>query len=102
MWELYGSGMEQVAEAVAAELGLPLHAQAFSSDEVEEQVNAREKEGTLGRWLRSHALRTGSGGGDDRAGRPRPRVGLIGRRPDQKVRAASSASAATTRPTFSP
>lgn len=52
MWELYGSGMEEIGAAVAAELGLPVHAQAFSSDEVEEQVNAREKEGTFGRWMR--------------------------------------------------
>ncbi|HHT11713.1 MAG TPA: cytidylate kinase-like family protein [Propionibacterium sp.] len=52
MWELYGCGMEQVATAVAAELGLPLHGQAFSSDDVEAETEAREKEGTFGRWLR--------------------------------------------------
>ena len=44
--------MEQIAAAVAAELGVPLHGQAFSSDEVEAQASEREKEGALGRWLR--------------------------------------------------
>lgn len=35
MWELYGCGMEQVAARVAEELGLPVHGQAFSSEQIE-------------------------------------------------------------------
>jgi len=52
MWELYGCGMEQIAARVAAELGLPVHGQAFSSEAVEESMAQREKEGALGRFLR--------------------------------------------------
>lgn len=53
MWELYGCGMEQIAARVAAELGLPVHGQAFSSEAVEESMAQREKEGALGRFLRN-------------------------------------------------
>lgn len=53
MWELYGCGMEQIAVRVAKELNLPIHGQAFSSEQVEESMAQREKEGALGRFLRN-------------------------------------------------
>jgi len=53
MWELYGCGMEQIAARVAQELNIPLHGQAFSSEQVEESMARREKEGALGRFLRN-------------------------------------------------
>lgn len=53
MWELYGCGMEQVAARVSQELGVPLHGQAFSSDQVEQSMASREREGAFGRFLRS-------------------------------------------------
>lgn len=65
MWELYGCGMEQIAEAVARQLGVPLHAQAFSSDEVEAEAADREKEGSLGRWLRGMTPMGGTVSGRD-------------------------------------
>ena len=42
MWELYGCGMGSPNSAVAAELGLPLHGQAFSSDDVEAETRLGE------------------------------------------------------------
>lgn len=53
MWELYGCGMEQIATRVAQELNLPVHGQAYSSEQVEESMAQREKEGALGRFLRN-------------------------------------------------
>ncbi|HET7723041.1 MAG TPA: cytidylate kinase family protein [Propionibacteriaceae bacterium] len=52
MWELYGCGMEQVAARVASRLNLPLHGQAFSSEQIEESMAQREREGSFGRFLR--------------------------------------------------
>jgi len=53
IWELYGCGMEQVAARVAEELRLPLHGQAFSSEQIEESASRREKQGLLSRFLDS-------------------------------------------------
>lgn len=53
LWETYGSNMEAVAEAVAAELKLPLHKQAYSSEAIEAATAEREREGALGRLLRN-------------------------------------------------
>lgn len=53
IWELYGCGMEQIAARVAEELGLPLHGQAFSSEQIEESMAEREREGAIGRLLRN-------------------------------------------------
>jgi len=53
LWELYGCGMEQVAARVAEELGLPLHGQAFSSEQIEDSMAEREREGAFGRFLRN-------------------------------------------------
>jgi cytidylate kinase len=52
MWELYGCGMEQVAAGVASRLNLPVHEQAFSTEQVEESMAQREREGSFGRFLR--------------------------------------------------
>lgn len=67
MWELYGCGMEPIAAAVSAELNVPLHGQAFSSEEIEESAAEREKEGSFGRWMRSltPAVAPIGGGGED-------------------------------------
>lgn len=55
LWETYGSNMEAVAEALAGELKLPLHKQAYSSEAIEQATAEREREGTLGRMLRNFA-----------------------------------------------
>lgn len=49
LFESYGSGAEEVGPKVAEALGLPYHAQAFSSEDLEEQENQREKESLLSR-----------------------------------------------------
>lgn len=66
MWELYGCGMQAIATAVAEQLGVPLHGQAFSSTQVEEAAAKREKEGPFTRFLNSLAPATvpGSSAGD--------------------------------------
>ena len=53
LWETYGSNMEAVAEKLAAELGVPLHKQAYSSEAIEAASEKREKEGALGVLLRN-------------------------------------------------
>lgn len=53
LWELYGCGMEQIAARVAKELNLPLHGQAFSSEQIEGSMAQREREGAFGRFLRT-------------------------------------------------
>ena len=55
LWETYGSNMEAVAEALAADLKLPLHKQAYSSEAIEQATAEREREGALGRLLRNFA-----------------------------------------------
>ena len=55
LWETYGSNMESVAAALAGELKLTLHAQAYSSQEIEDATQEREREGFLGRLLRNFA-----------------------------------------------
>lgn len=52
MWETYGSGMEQVAEKVAAQLQIPLHKQAFTSEQVEQSEAERAREGGFMRFVR--------------------------------------------------
>lgn len=51
MWELYGSGMDEIAARVARELDLPLHKQAFTSEEIEASESEREKESAFMRLL---------------------------------------------------
>lgn len=51
MWETYGCGMEEIAQRVSNELGLPLHGQAFSSEDIEAQEAAREDQGLLSKVL---------------------------------------------------
>lgn len=55
LWETYGSNMEAVAAELGAQLGLPVHAQAYSSDDIEAATAQREREGVLGRLLRNFA-----------------------------------------------
>ena len=55
LWETYGSNMEAVAARLSEELGLKLHKQAFSSDEIESSINAREKQGILTQLMRGFA-----------------------------------------------
>lgn len=47
MWEQYGAGMVEVAELVARALSLPVTGQAFSSEEIEAQEAATERNGGL-------------------------------------------------------
>jgi cytidylate kinase len=49
LFESYGSGAGYVSEKVAQALGVPLHAQAFSSEELEAAMERRESEGVLTR-----------------------------------------------------
>jgi cytidylate kinase len=47
LFETYGSGAGQIGPRVAKALGIPFHAQAFSSDELERAMTERESEGVL-------------------------------------------------------
>jgi len=49
LFESYGSGADYIGPRVARALDVPFHQQAFSSDEIENAENAREKEGVLAR-----------------------------------------------------
>jgi cytidylate kinase len=49
LFESYGSGAGYVSEKVAQALGIPLHPQAFSSEEIEDAMTKRESEGMLTR-----------------------------------------------------
>ena len=49
LFESYGSGASYVSARVAQALGIPLHQQAFSSEEIEDAVTRREREGVLTR-----------------------------------------------------
>jgi hypothetical protein len=63
LFESYGSGADYVAPRVAAALGVPFHEQAFSSQQLEESVALREKEGLLARLF--SAIGQSSFGGVD-------------------------------------
>jgi cytidylate kinase len=49
LFESYGSGASYVSARVAQALGIPLHPQAFSSEEIEDAMTRRENEGVLTR-----------------------------------------------------
>ena len=51
LFETYGSGASYLGPRVAQALGLPFHAQAFSSQEIEDATAEREDEGVLSRVL---------------------------------------------------
>ena len=51
LFESYGSGAGHVGPRVADALGVPFHEQAFSSRQLEESAELREKEGLLARML---------------------------------------------------
>lgn len=51
LFETYGSGASYLGPRVAQALGLPFHAQAFSSQEIENATAEREDEGVLSRVL---------------------------------------------------
>lgn len=52
MWETYGSNMEAVAVRVGEILSVPIHMQAYSSEDIERAQEERENEGALGRLVR--------------------------------------------------
>ena len=47
LFESYGSGASYIGPRVAQALGLPFHAQAFTSEEIERAMTERESEGLL-------------------------------------------------------
>jgi cytidylate kinase len=47
LFETYGAGASYIGPRVAEALGVPFHAQAFSSDEIERGVSERASEGLL-------------------------------------------------------
>jgi len=49
LFESYGSGASYIGPRVAQTLGVPFHAQAFSSEEIENAEGERESEGVLAR-----------------------------------------------------
>lgn len=49
LWETYGCGMQEIAVRVAAELGLHLHQQAFSSEDIEAREAQSESQGLFSR-----------------------------------------------------
>jgi cytidylate kinase len=51
LFESYGAGADAIAPRIAAALGVPYHAQAFSSEEIEEAESGQETGGVLGRVL---------------------------------------------------
>jgi cytidylate kinase len=51
LFESFGSGASYIGPRVAQALGLPFHAQFFSSEEIENATAQREKEGLLSRVL---------------------------------------------------
>ena len=51
LFESYGSGAGYIGPRVADALGVPFHEQAFSSRQLEESAELREKEGLLARVL---------------------------------------------------
>lgn len=51
LFESYGSGASYIGPRVAQALGVPFHAQAFSSEEIESAEGDRERQGTLSRVL---------------------------------------------------
>lgn len=52
IWETYGCGMEQIADQVAQQLGLSVHKQAFTSDQIEQAEAERANEGGFMRFVR--------------------------------------------------
>ncbi|MDN5795861.1 MAG: cytidylate kinase-like family protein [Intrasporangium sp.] len=47
LWEQYGAGAEEIGQEVAKSLGLPFHAQAFSSDDLEHPEASLENRAVL-------------------------------------------------------
>lgn len=52
IWETYGCGMEQIAAEVGAALNIPVHKQAFTSEQIEAAEAERAKEGGFTRFIR--------------------------------------------------
>lgn len=53
LWETYGSNMEAIAAALAKRTGLPVHKQAYSTEQIEAGQEAREKAGRVTQVLAS-------------------------------------------------
>ncbi|HZK05474.1 MAG TPA: cytidylate kinase family protein [Actinomycetaceae bacterium] len=51
MWETYGSGMQAIAKKLSDELGLPLAQQAFSTEELDEELERRVENPVLDRVM---------------------------------------------------
>jgi cytidylate kinase len=49
LFESYGSGASYIGPRVAQALGVPFHAQAFSSEEIEDAMTKRDSQGLLSR-----------------------------------------------------
>lgn len=64
LWETYGSNMEAVAAALAKRTGLPVHQQAFSTEQIEEGQAKREKAGRLTQVLAALVPGFANDGGD--------------------------------------
>ena len=69
LFESYGAGASYIGPRVAQALGVPFHAQAFSSDEIERGVSERASEGLLSQVFTamggSYAALGGGGEGRD-------------------------------------
>lgn len=64
LWETYGSNMEAVSAALAARTGLQVHAQAYSTEQLEQAQEEREKAGRFTQFLASFVPLTSAVGGD--------------------------------------
>lgn len=51
IWETYGAGMQPIAHKLATRLGLPLAEQAFSSEELDQEITERVENPMLDRVL---------------------------------------------------
>ena len=63
LFESFGSGAEYVGPRVAAALGVPFHAGAFPSEEIDEAMTRREAQGLLSRVFGAMGGRYASYGG---------------------------------------
>ena len=81
LFESYGAGASYIGPRVAQALGVPFHAQAFSSDEIERGVSERASEGLLSRVFDamggSYAALGGGGEGHDVALAQQDRYELV-------------------------
>ncbi|GAA4519879.1 hypothetical protein GCM10023160_04310 [Brachybacterium paraconglomeratum] len=72
VWEEYGSGAEAIGRAIAEQLGLPYHAQAFSSEDIEAEGAPPQDQSAIAQTIQSRvnlsqvlAAMSGAFGGGD-------------------------------------